>query len=264
MSLPQPPLRKPCGAKNRNCRKCNRRFNKEESSLLNCPICNEPRLCIQTRTYANGRCKNHGGPTPRGIASASFKHGMSKGGLRQAIGVNNPRQQQLYDEYLRAEETRDHTTSMALFASRRDVLLEGMKGAEFYKSIEDALNEFEEAMKPPINKARTDTAFSVLRTLIKQGGEEARRWQEVYGLEEKLGKARERQDKREITQRMMIPLAEFYIARGQFVEIVKQAIDQINDKETRALVLGRIQRDIERAAQVIELEAVSEDLGVIG
>lgn len=64
-----------CRARNRRCRECAHRFPKEEYELLQCPECGEDRLC-RTRVKEEGkRCRMHGGASPRGVASASFRHG---------------------------------------------------------------------------------------------------------------------------------------------------------------------------------------------
>jgi hypothetical protein len=67
-----------CGRKTRRCRKCKRRYPKEEIDLLNCPVCGENRVCGQKVKNAGDACKRvHGGNSPRGIASPSFKHGRN-------------------------------------------------------------------------------------------------------------------------------------------------------------------------------------------
>jgi len=64
-----------CGRRNKTCRKCKRRFSKEEYELWNCPACDEDRHCTDSPVggLEGGACQRHGGKSLGGIASPRAK-----------------------------------------------------------------------------------------------------------------------------------------------------------------------------------------------
>src|SRR5262249_31688444 len=162
------PDRPICGARLSHCRQCDHPFPASERELWSCPDCGEDRHCRQRRTYPNGRCKNHGGPTPRGVANPQFKHGLTT----EQVVAKHPRLAELYAMYLEDGSVREHTDTIAFFAARIDELIEGSRGAEFYKGIEESFEEFKRANRAK-DQAKMRAALDMLERLITQGGKEA-------------------------------------------------------------------------------------------
>lgn len=58
-----------CGHRLKTCRKCKRRYAKEEYELWNCPDCGEDRHCQDApMKNGSGKCRRAGGPSLSGIA----------------------------------------------------------------------------------------------------------------------------------------------------------------------------------------------------
>lgn len=180
--------------------------------------------------------------------AGSFKHGLTSA----EVAARHPRLAELYAMYLEDGGIREHIDTIAFFAARIDELIEGSRGSEFYKGIEEAFDEFKRANRAK-DQGKMRAALDMLERLITQGGKEAKRWSEIYELHEKLGKAREKQDKREVAQKMVVPLVEFYMARTQLLGIIRKNIDRyVLDADVRKTLLIGMQKDFDRLAEMQE------------
>ena len=68
-----------CGRRRKRCRKCRRKFSKEEHEIWDCPNCGESRACRNAPTVGTplgSPCKFHGGMSlPAGPLHPTWKHG---------------------------------------------------------------------------------------------------------------------------------------------------------------------------------------------
>ena len=241
----QPQLRRDgkrvCGRRRKVCAintgGCGYRFTAADHESWVCPRCARSRRCTQVPVRGSSACKFHGGASPRGIASHSFKDGSS---MRHSALSRYPRLKQLFALYSRDAGLREHLDDMALLSAKIDALLEGMVGDGVYQTITSRLTDFERVMRDsPYDDRKRDYALNALHEAVHDGNDEAARWREVYRLLEQLGRMRERQDKHEAAMKAVIPLVDVFEFLGELTGALHR---HIHDPR----LLEALQRDLDR------------------
>lgn len=64
-----------CGAKRRNCNKCEYHYTKADKELDQCPQCGACRKCVAKVPFEGKRCRMHGGNNAKGPAHYKFTDG---------------------------------------------------------------------------------------------------------------------------------------------------------------------------------------------
>src|SRR5215204_6532067 len=143
------------------------------------PLPRNNRLCGATTrratpcknpSMANGRCRMHGGLTPRGTDLPQFKHGRYSKSLPD-------RMVERYEQALADEERHDLADEIALAEMKVDDLLAGIKHGESDR-LWLKLRSLEMKMRNAPEEKSAGYLTEIIR-IIQQGGSEALAWQDV-------------------------------------------------------------------------------------
>jgi hypothetical protein len=131
--------------------------------------------CLQP-AMRNGRCRMHGGKTPRGAELPQFSHGRYSKAIPDRLSVR-------YEEALSDAERHDLRHEIALSEAEIDDLLAGMGRGES-DSLLLLLQDRERQMRAAKTRGDSERAGRRLReilTLIRCGGDESLAWKDVDG-----------------------------------------------------------------------------------
>jgi hypothetical protein len=182
------------------------------------PVCGSPKsrgrgFCESPVRFSNGRCNKHGGSSPKGAASGTFKTGKYS---RYMPPPN------LYQNYLRSlddPELTHHRDSLALTdALIADVLESYEDGATagLWKRVR-ALYARTEAANRVGNPRKARQFFDELGHTIEQGSRQAGRQQEIMRLLESRRRHAESETRRRSKEQVMFTYEQaytFYTAVG--------------------------------------------------
>lgn len=152
-----------------------------EKKRCGSPLRNKPgRFCRSTVLYPNGRCKMHGGPTPSGIASHSFKHGRRS---KHRIYHLPHHLEDSYAAAINDPELLDLSKDVAAYDVRIQELFTKLSSKETeaaWKRLGQIWEKFEQLAKG--DEAAQKTAMKMLPTmgqLIKSGRGDHHAWREL-------------------------------------------------------------------------------------
>ena len=196
---------------------------------------------------ANGRCRMHGGKSPVGIASPSFKHGR----YSRALGVAAPVLES-YLEQRAAGETSSLADEMALLRARANELLQNLEhreSGELWKSVGKAFGALTGAMAQK-DRETVSAQLSTLRELIEQGANPYSIWREVTSHLGLIGKLARTELQRETRQQETMTAREAAVFKSIVETNLKEALERNCDPELARRVLtdfvGGVGRDIAR------------------
>lgn len=142
-----------------------------------------PLYCRQTKCYPNGRCKNHGGPTPSGMASPHFKTGRHSKHLPTRLIEG-------YQDALADKELMNLESEVALIDARIGDLMLRVDGGESGKLWEETCNAFI-AYDKALNAGDKEVlleSLHVLRKNLQEGGNDMEAWREIHRLQDQRRK----------------------------------------------------------------------------
>lgn len=231
-----------CGALNRRCKQCGRRYPKTEREMTACPQCQTSRLCKSDKLGSNRRCRMHGGKNPTGTASPRFKHGLySQAWERLELSQ--------YYERVADADLLDSSEAMRSLQARALFVLERGQGGHLYNSIREAWREFKQSGRSKDLEGQR-VAAARLETLIEQGGQEADRWKEYYDVEERLDRMRQRSHKRMVEGQLLVKLDLVINIIGIFVfavkGILKKELEALGSPELTHSISTQIEREFRR------------------
>lgn len=176
-----------------------------EKSMKVCGAKNRQGKPCQRAPMANGRCSNHGGKTPKGIASPHFKHGRYSDHL--------PGQLRTMAEQAAADPELFNLTNLIAVYSARIMEALGRVGTdntpERLWKIQQAWGKFQLALSlgnSPTAKARLLEAEKELDELIKGAPDDYNNWREIDTAAQNLKKLMESERKRQIEAHSLIPV----------------------------------------------------------
>lgn len=190
--------------------------------------------CRALKLYGNGRCHHHGGPTPSGIASATYKHGRwSK--------VLNPENRK---DYLDAKEDKslmDITRPLAILDAQVAESLqrkEALDTPEFRKRARDLYREARVAIAS--DPAKAGAALNNLGALLDRGVEEDRARDEVSRRVEQFAKQNTDAWKIRLSAAHAINQNDLTAVLAAFIQVVIQE----TPKELHGPILRRLDREV--------------------
>lgn len=211
--------RKLCGAK------------KRDGSLCRAPA------------MANGRCRIHGGKTPRGEALPQFKHGR----YSKAIPT---RMLNAYEAAANDPELLDLKQSVALLDARLIDLLGNLDTGETagrWQDMRKAYRAFRAALAAHDDPGMV-RAVSAMDDLISLGTSEAEAWGEIRALLDDRRKHVETQRRLELAGERGVPATEVVTMLGAILNIAQKAITNAEDR--RRFVEGIQSLTLPRTEQV--------------
>ena len=182
------------------------------------PVCGSPKsrgrgFCECPVRYANGRCKVHGGGSPKGAASGTFKTG------KHSRYMPPPGLYQKYRRSLEDPELTHHRDSLALTDALIAEVLESYEEgatAELWKRV-GALYARTEAANRAGDWHKARALFDELGDAIGQGSRHAGRRQEIVRLLDARRRHADSETKRKLSEEVMFTYEmayTFYTALG--------------------------------------------------
>lgn len=175
--------------------------------------------CRKAPLSGRNRCKLHGGASPRGIASASYKHGSYSKDLPSKLAER-------YLDAMTDDELLSLRSDIALLQTRVSDQLsnfsEGGTGELFVQACE-IYNDLIKALGRE-DQVESQHLLSELGKTLKQGSKEHFTWQ---GIEETLEKKRKLSDserKRLVDLKQMVTVEELMIVTGALVDSVRRHV----------------------------------------
>jgi len=167
----------------------------------------------------NGRCKNHGGPTPAGFGSPNFKHGRWSEYLPKDLGARYAAALQDPDLLVLAHE-------IALLDARIGDLLLRFDTAETAAAWAKLGNEwagFMEAVQTG-NGKRQKQGITNLHGLITAAADNEQAWLELDDLIEKRRRLVDTEQKRQTAAKLLMSVEETMGIMSLFIANVKDAV----------------------------------------
>jgi hypothetical protein len=214
MTTPPNPNKKVCGAKLRNKNATCKRW-----------------------AMANGRCKFHGGATPKGIASPHWK-GKNTGKYSQYLPEDA---QKIYDVLAEGGEWASLRGEIDLLQSRVMMLLgslpEGQPPLEQWRKANRLFGEWQVAAQAKNAQGASEAVVALIQTLT-EGLDQAGVWNEVYDVVERLRKLVESERKRSLELQNVLTPEQGAIIFGAMGEMARLVCPE--NKAAAAAILYRI------------------------
>jgi hypothetical protein len=209
---------------------------------------------------ANGRCRVHGGPSLRGTASPTFKHGRHS----KSFACKLPKDlRKRFEEAIADPELLSLRKFVALYEARLAQALDRysqLDPAGYRSDLQKKWAEFEaaNALKPDCDEGRQAKAAAVgdallaIKQAIGQGGDEAEAWSAVEDAVQRRIAATNAEQHRLIAMNQMLSV-------DQAMELL-YTIDNVlrkwlkDDPQTMSLIAG----DLERACGLLPAPLVGD------
>ena len=206
---------------------------------------------------SNGRCRLHGGKTPKGIASANWKHGryskyMPTGLLdRYEEGRADPELLALDDE-------------IALVRSRLSVLLEKLdfapdsgstwvilrKDLELFESAQRLASSLPEGDERTEKMREVSRLFEQLKLTIKRGAAEWAAWREIITLTDQVKRLTESEQKRRIAGEYILGLQDEMMLFDYTVKLINDIVSDPREKARISEGLHQLSRQMDGAGAI--------------
>lgn len=192
--------------------------------------------CRSNKLYDNGRCHYHGGPTPRGAASANYVHGRFSKAL-------NPKRRALYEDARGSEDLLSLERTLAMHDVQAVEALERREQLDTPEFRRRALALFRGAKKALAEDPDLASAKLLeLQRLLERGTEEDRAREEVSRLTSSLSRRQEAAWKIRLGAAHVINQSELTAILGRFIEV---AIQEMPENCVRPF-LRRVDREVLR------------------
>lgn len=202
------------------------------------PICGAKKrdgeVC-EVSPMENGRCRMHGGATPKGAASPSFKHGKYSAYLD---GLSLAR---YYEESLSDGELGDLREEIALLEGRKKDLLVRLRagdGEQAWLAAGKLMSEFRAANQRKDLKRQLEL-LSELSNLLARGAEDYAIWGEVYQVIDRQARLQELAQRRQEKLGLMIPAEKAYAIFTAFLDVVRR---NVSDQSALSAITAEFRR----------------------
>lgn len=200
------------------------------------PICGAKKkngdYCRSIALKPNGRCRLHGGLSPRGVASARYKSG------RYSMDIP-ARLSQRYNEGRNDPELLSLREEIALTHARMSELLKKVDTKEsgmLWKKARDTYKDLRAAISAQ-DASKMTACLLVLDETLSEGVSDYSAWEKVFSLVEQRRKLSESERKRLIDMRQIITVERAMAMIGAISGIIRK---HVTDK----VILAKIANDI--------------------
>lgn len=177
------------------------------------------KYCEKAPKKNRNRCKLHGGNSPRGIASPSYKHGMYSKDMPSQL-ANRYREARQDDELMSLRD------DIALISARVGEQLSGLhdggmmdlilQARAVYSDLIDALRKDDDPS--------AQMYLSSLGTLLNKGASDIMTWESIEESLEKKRKLTDSERKRLVDMRQMVTVEELLMVVGGLVNSIKKHV----------------------------------------
>ena len=182
-----------------------------------------PGRCMTAILFENGRCKNHGGLTPRGPDSVQWRGGREFRRYRLP-----PRILQTFNDAYNDPDLLSLRQDIALCESRIADLVTrvdtGESGAA-WNALKAALSEYESAEFGSPEQRR---AIGCMHQLIDGAVNDYNAWNELGEWQERKGRAQERERKRLVEMSQCLTYKEVIVLIAQTLDIIRSTVNDGN------------------------------------
>jgi hypothetical protein len=227
----------------RACWACEYRYPKEQGDLRACPQCGKSRFCPNRHIKGRVRCAKHGGKSRAGLSSPRLTDGRQS----RYLDVLQPKERKAYQKAQDGENLLSLEEDIALLDYRVRMLLAGTGGRNLWKEVRQTFEEFASA-QAALDRAASVTALQKLASLIRQGEDESKLWQEIGNLSWKqrprlvLSETRRKGHIKELVQTVLVLDALRFVAESVRRNVTDEiALDNIN-ADIRRAVAGTLQQ----------------------
>ena len=187
----------------------------------------------------NGRCRLHGGLTPRGIAAPGFKHGRYSKYLKDTTLAS------AYEAALRDPDLLDLSNEVAILQTRLQAIvgqLETQDSAGRWKAARESLKRYKEAA------ARQDeygwrTALAELDDAIKEGGKDSLVWDDFLKTLKSYTDVVAKEQKRRLDMNALISVDQ---AVGFAAELLYAVKENVSDPKSLRAIHDKISDALNR------------------
>jgi hypothetical protein len=220
-----------CGCKSYKCKKCKRRFFKEEIDMTHCPDCGQERYCSNPRIKHPEKndtwlpCFVHGGHSLRGMASPVMKTGKYSKHLPKRL-------LEAYDKSREDPEVLSLNDDIGLTEARiSDVLqrVDANESGAIWDELAKTAQDFKAARRANDTERVGQLLEDILR-LISKGKGDRENWREIGDLMERKRKLSESQLKLLTTKQEFISRQQAVQFVGALVAIVKENVTDPAEK----------------------------------
>jgi len=223
-----------CGARTKTCRKCGRRYSKEEYDLWNCPDCGEPRACRRSVVREGARCKFHGGASLKGAAAPSFTHGRYSKYLPTRL-LERYQTAQTDGELL---SLRDEVAMLDVRLSELVAGLDTGESVDVWAALGAAYEDLTGARNSGDSRGMAQALIQI-GDLIEKGRAKGPAWREIIGLFDQRRKLVESERKRIVELQQVITAEK---AMALITAVVHTVASHVDDRT----VLNAIAVDVRR------------------
>jgi hypothetical protein len=219
------------------------------------PLPRNNRLCGATTrratpcknpAMANGRCRMHGGLTPRGTDLPQFKHGRYSKALPD-------RMVERYEQALADEERHDLADEIALSEMKVDDLLRKMDRGES-DELWIELRRLERKMRGAADDDARAALLGQILALIQRGGSEAMSWRDVERWVTRKQRVVETDMRVAQTKQEVVSVEEVMALAGGILDAIRRHVE---DQATRK-ALARDIRALGTQGDVVPLRRGGE------
>jgi len=241
-----------CGRRRKNCPQCNHKYLKTEYDLTACPECGEQRWCTKAVAQEGLACRNHGGESLKGVASPTFRTGVTSKYLRFL-----PKRYEEIIGQLNEDDVLDLTEMIVVMKARfADILSRTHRGeseALIKKAIKhcDDLDEAQRKAAEANREGRSaderhwanvaSEAWLQIKAALRQNLADWQTWNEAITVATKTTRVVESQRRRLVEERLMMGIDQVQKMFFAMAEAVNRHVDDTS-------VLGLIQEDFKKIA----------------
>jgi len=232
-----------CGADKRNCT-CGYRYQQSDSKgeTAVCPQCGKARPCGGQRVTGSKRCKLHGGKSLVGPAHPSYTTGKYSTKWIPANLV------EFVEGLSNDEDLLSGLEELRVLKGRFWQLFARQAGINVFEALAKAWGEFERAMKlpdsDPDKQDKTQASLGELNKLIKTGGNEGKRFEEIYRLGQQLVMMQESERRRRTDAQNILTADQAMVFVSKVMNSITKHVKENADTTTARLILAGITADI--------------------
>lgn len=176
--------------------------------------------CKNTAVLENGRCRHHGGLTPKGKEHGAYKHGKFSKSLPDSA-------REKYEKARGDKQLTNLREEIAVIESRIHLTLEALEvedSGELWDNLKDAVGRLRDAQNAG-NTGEAAQALQQISRLVDVGSTDQERWSEVQSLIEQKRKLVDSERRREKALRAYVPIDEFKVQMEALNEVLRQHIE---------------------------------------
>jgi hypothetical protein len=183
--------------------------------------------CTQP-AMGNGRCRMHGGRTPRGVAHHSFQHGRYSKSVPARLS-------QSYEEALNDPKRLELDNELSIVIARNKEILASLYNGDsdnLRRRMREEKRLMEKARREGDNDAAADHLNNIMR-MIERGASDGERWVEWMANTDQVRRLTESERKRRVEEHQIVTTEEILAIIGAVLAIITR---HVPDGRTRRAI----------------------------